>query len=180
MNREQDLERLWALILTEARRLSGADAGSLFLRREETLEFVVAQNQTLAARGGADVLTSLLGRGALAISEQSIAGYVALTGTPVHLADVRRISSRLPFRHNSDFDDRNGYRTQSLLAVPLKHPGGRVLGVLQLINCTDPAGRTIPFPADRLTLIEAMASLAAVALRNCDSRSDLRENPAQL
>ena len=64
------------------------------------------------------------------------------------------------------FDKRTGYRTQSVLAVPLKNAKGRVIGVLQLLNAQDSQGRVIPFPAEIQPLVEALASQAAVALDN--------------
>jgi hypothetical protein len=165
LNQRHPLEELWRIILAEARALSGADAGSLFLCSDKQLEFVVAQNQTLSQRLGVDKLSGLFRRTTLPLDESSIAGYVASTATPVNLPDARHISPRLPFRHNALFDEQHDYETRSLLAVPLKDPGGQVLGVLQLINCTDDHGTVIAFSQETQQLMLIFASMAAVALR---------------
>jgi len=77
-------------------------------------------------------------------------------------------------RHRK-FDDESGYRSKSMLVVPMKDPRGEILGVIQLINCKrDPgAGRrpateanVVPFPEECRALLRSLASQAAVALEN--------------
>jgi GAF domain-containing protein len=153
------------LLLAEARMLTNADAGSLFIRRGEELEFAVAQNQTLKARLGADGVANLFKPFRLPITEHSVAGYVALSGKLVNLPDCQQIGPRLPFHYNPDFDRRHNYQTRSMLAVPVRDPDGVLLGVLQLINRTSRGGSTAPFTSDDESLITSLASLAALALR---------------
>ena len=173
MNRRQDLPALWEFILAEARGLTDADGGSLFLREGQTLRFVVAQNQTLTQRLGQQATANLFKPFGLPISEESIAGYVALTGRFVNLADSQRISPRLPFRYNGDFDRQHDYQTRSVLAVPVRDPDGSVLGVVQLINRKDATGRFCRFLPDHESLVSSLASLAAVALRYHQCRSEI-------
>ena len=165
LGRQHDLDSLWNLILTEARKLSSADAGSLFIRQGDAIQFVVAQNDTLAKRLGEAGMRELFVRAWMPISDESIVGYVAKSGTFVNLPEVQRLSPRLPFRHNSERDRMNQYETHSVLAVPLTDPDGEVLGVLQLINCRSPSGEVVPFPQECEAVIESMASHAAIALR---------------
>ncbi|MBA2706867.1 MAG: protein kinase [Gemmatimonadaceae bacterium] len=165
MNRRQELPALWDSILAEARGLTDADGGSLFMRQGDQLHFVVAQNQTLAQRLGHQAMSNLFKPFALPISEKSIAGYVAQTGRFVNLADSQNISPRLPFRYNQDFDRQHDYQTRSVLAVPVRDPDGAVLGVLQLINRRDASGQFCRFLPDHESLVSSLASLAAVALR---------------
>jgi PAS domain S-box-containing protein len=91
---------------------------------------------------------------------------VALTGATLNIPDVYELSPELPYRFDTSFDRRNNYRTQSLLAVPLKDQRGEIVGVLQLINAQDKRGRVIPFSAQRTDLVRALASQAAVAINN--------------
>jgi hypothetical protein len=171
MNRKQPLAELMELLLAEARLLTNADAGSLFLRRREELEFAVAQNQTLKARLGADAVANLFKPFRLPITENSVAGYVALSGKLVNLPDCQQISPRLPFHYNPDFDRRHGYQTRSMLAVPVRDPDGVLLGVLQLINRTTREGSIVPFTSDDESLMTSLASLAALALRYHELRT---------
>jgi PAS domain S-box-containing protein len=128
------------------------------------LRFEVAQNDTLKRQKGKDF--QLFKPFELPINKSSIAGYVALTGAAVNILDVYALPQDLPFQFDTSFDQRNNYRTQSLLAVPLKDPPGDVVGVLQLINAEDDAGRVMPFSAHHEALVQALASQAAVAINN--------------
>src|SRR5437762_1898080 len=56
----------------------------------------------------------------LPIDTKSIAGYAAATGEVVNIRDVYRMG-KLPFRHNRDFDKNFGYRTKSMMVVPMKN-----------------------------------------------------------
>src|SRR5207302_643468 len=106
----------------------------------------------------------------------SVAGYVAVTGEEVHLGDVYQIPSSFPFGFNPKFDEESGYRSKSMLAVPMKDPRGGTIGVVQLINCkrdsVAPAGppctdeTVVPFPEECRALLRSLASQAAVALEN--------------
>ena len=110
------------------------------------------------------------------IDTHSIAGYAAATGQILNIKDAYRIRN-LPFRLNRDFDQKFGYRTRSMLVLPMKNQKDEVIGVLQLINSkTHPdaklTSRTIvakevgPFSRRSQELASSLASQAAVALEN--------------
>jgi HD-GYP domain-containing protein (c-di-GMP phosphodiesterase class II) len=112
----------------------------------------------------------------LPIDDASVAGYVALTGQEVHLDDVYQIPASLPFRFNRKLDEESGYRSKSILAVPMKRPHGEIIGVLQLINCKRDAqlrvsastadDAVVPYPDECRALLGSLASQAAVAIEN--------------
>jgi hypothetical protein len=151
-------------IVIRAMEHSGADAGSLFAREGDHLRFEVARNKTLERREGATAAAQHFTKFTVPISQESIAGYVAATARTVNLPDAYNIPPGVPYRFNPEFDRRNGYHTQSMLAVPLTAPDGTVLGVLQLINRMDSDGTIEPFPPAEEEMIHAMAGRAAVAL----------------
>ncbi|MFZ2087621.1 MAG: sigma 54-interacting transcriptional regulator [Desulfobaccales bacterium] len=151
-------------IVYELRTFFNADGGSLYLRNHNSLRFEIAQNETLKRQKGDDFL--LFKPYEVPINEASIAGYVALTGTTVNIPDVYQLASGHPFSFNPSFDHRNKYRTQSLLAVPLKDQQREVVGVLELINAQDEKGRVIPFPTAWEDLVLALGSQAAIAINN--------------
>jgi HD-GYP domain-containing protein (c-di-GMP phosphodiesterase class II) len=183
LSETRDVEQLLSLILSKAREITGADAGSLYVieeqgqssnssaRREGSsrwLRFKLAQN---------DSVQFPYGEHTLPITEGSIAGHCALRGEVIELADAYRVAKTHPFRFNSSFDEQSGYRTRSLLALPMKNGKGEVLGVLQLINCkrnpkarlTNASGvlRNVhPFPKRAGELGLSLASQAAVAYEN--------------
>src|SRR5574340_806793 len=127
LSSETDLSRLLKMIINELRLLTNADGGSLFLVEDNHLRFEVAQNNTLMLLKGED--DQLFKQYEIPISEHSIAGYVALKGDIVNIPDVYELSPNFPFQFNPEFDRRNNYRTQSILAVPLKDHTGKIIGV---------------------------------------------------
>jgi two-component system response regulator HydG len=162
LSSETDLSRLLKKIINELRLLTNADGGSLFLVENGKLRFEVAQNNTLMLLKGED--SQLFKQYEIPISKRSIAGYVALTGNILNIPDVYEISADFPFQFNPEFDVRNNYHTQSILAVPLKDHTGKVIGVLELINAMGDKGELVPFSEVHETLVLSLASLAAVAI----------------
>jgi HD-GYP domain-containing protein (c-di-GMP phosphodiesterase class II) len=170
----QDLDELLEFIVGEARELTHADGGSLYIVEESKLDFLVCQSDTLTEKHGADAERQLFTPFTIPVSEDSLAGYVALKGETLNFPDVYELPEGSPFSFNRDFDERNDYRTESVLTLPMKAPEGAVVGVLQLINAKDPDGNVIPFPEGTVVVVQALASQAAVAVRNARLTAALR------
>src|SRR2546426_1090282 len=162
---EQDLATLLERILTEARRFTRAEAGTLFLREGDQLRFSVVQNDKLARELGQEEMRRRLQADPLSLRELSLAGHVALTGDILNLHDTYAIPPDRPYSFDPRVDARLNYRTQSILVVPLQDPANNILGVLELINALD-RGRVVPFDSQYEGLVRSLASQAAVALRN--------------
>jgi HD-GYP domain-containing protein (c-di-GMP phosphodiesterase class II) len=170
---ERDRDQLLEMILSRARALTQADAGSLYLIEPaagggEVLKFVRAQNDS--------VRFEFVER-ALPLDESSIAGFVATSGTTLNLPDVRKLPAGAPYRFDDGFDRKHGYRSQSMLVVPMKTPEGRIIGVLQLLNrkrrSIPDVGvtavmkvETVPFEEENEEISASLASQAAVAVEN--------------
>ena len=150
------------MILTEARRLSGAQGGSLYVRRGDRLEFVVAQNDTLDLSGHPGMLSGM----GLPVGGDSVAGFVAASGQAVNIPDTFRLPEGTPFRVDRRFDAAVGYRTRSILALPLVAPNGEVVGVLELVNRAGPDGTVGAFEAPEGSPISSLAAVAAVSVHN--------------
>src|SRR5580700_7974296 len=194
LSETRDVERLLALILLKAREITGADAGSLYLveqaggnsndsspgvlngsEKTRYLRFRLTQN---------DSAQFPYTEHTLPITESSMAGYCALHGGVIELADAYRIPKSRPFHFNSSFDEQAGYRTRSLITLPMKNGKGEVLGVLQLINCkrhlqarltdANSVRRYVhPFPERAVRLGLSLASQAAVAFENSQLYRDI-------
>ena len=167
---ETDPARLLETILTRARLLTAADAGSLYLVEASrgSLRFALAQNDTVGVGFREAVIPA---------DSPSIAGFVARTGDSVRLDDAYALPSGAPYRFDSDFDARHGYRTRSVVAVPMRTPDGKIVGVLQLLNRKRrviPEGGTtafirtevVPFEARHEEIARSLAAQAAVAVEN--------------
>jgi len=162
---ERDLALLPERILTEARRFTHAEAGTLYLRDGDRLRFAVVQNDVLARRLGEREMRRLF-QSDLPLSKPSLAGHVALSRDILRLSDAYDIPPDRPYAFNHAVDAQTGYRTRSVLAVPLMEPTGNVIGVFQLINARDARNQIVPFDPDYEELIRALASQATVAVRN--------------
>ncbi len=169
-----DLDQLLEMIVREARAFTCADAGSLYLREGDSLRFAVSQNETLSRRLGPDGEDRLFSPFTLPITEHSIAGYVAVTRKNLNLPDAYAIPREAPYGFNTSFDERNDYRTRSMLTVPMLDHRGQVLGVLQLINATAPDGEVVPFERAREDLVRSLASQAAVAVHNARLTAEIK------
>jgi len=158
----KDLDVLLERILTEARLLVNADAGSIYVKEDDKLKFSYTQNNTFQQRQpGKKLIYSTF---TMPINNQSIAGYVANTGELLNLPDAYKLPPALPFSFNRKYDDLSGYRTQSMLTFPLKTNRGDTIGVLQLINEKNAKGKVVPFSKKDEPLIMNFANMAAVAI----------------
>jgi HD-GYP domain-containing protein (c-di-GMP phosphodiesterase class II) len=128
----KDVHTLLDAVLFQARQLTRADAGSIYLIENDVLNFSYIQNDTLFVSSGGNKY--LYTSNSVDIDNQSLAGYVALTGKPLIIDDVYNIPTEMPFSFNEIFDQLSGYRTKSVLAVPLITSHKKTVGVMQIIN----------------------------------------------
>ncbi len=174
LSTERDLPTLLAMILEQARRLSSADAGSLYLVEradgaEPVLRFKLSQNQTLPELPFREFT--------VALNASSIAGAAAVTGEAITFDDAYALGPADHFTFNRSFDEKLGYRTKSMVTIPMRTHRDEIVGVLQLINrkrtatarlatADDVAREVVPFDAHAVALVSALASQAAVAIEN--------------
>jgi response regulator RpfG family c-di-GMP phosphodiesterase len=163
LNQLKDLDILMEKILTEARRFVNADAGSIYIKDNDRLLFSYTQNETLQRRlpKGEKLIYSTF---TIPIDENSIAGYTALKGRALNIPDVYMLDPSIPCRFGRSFDETSGYRTKSMLSIPLKTLRGDVVGVLQIINAMDEGRNVISFSKEDEKMMFHFASTAAVAL----------------
>src|SRR5574341_6675 len=160
---QPDQSQALTLLLSEARRLTHAEAGTVYLRRGDHLHFAVVQNDLLARRAGEDDVQRRLTKHPLSLKERNIAGFVALTRGSVSIPDVYEIPIERPYEFDRQMDARHGYRTRSMLAMPLRDERGSVFGVLQLINSLNDVGEVVPFDTEAQDLVaELLTSIARV------------------
>ncbi len=173
---ERDLDTLLALILSQARAMSDADAGSLYLVERpddgpRRLRFKLAQNFSRPEIPFVDFT--------IPIDKASIAGYVATTAAPLVLEDAYHLPPGVEFAINRSLDEKYGYRTKSLLTLPMSDHKDQVIGVLQLINRKRRCETKLATPADfeqevvsfsprTVELVSALAGQAAVSIENSE------------
>ncbi|MCK9377975.1 MAG: HD domain-containing protein [Syntrophobacterales bacterium] len=158
----KDLHALLDAVLLQARQFTHADAGSIYLIENGVLNFSYTHNDTLfGALGSSKYLYTSR---TLPIDHHSLAGYVALTGKPLVIDDAYRIPPEMPFSFNRSFDQVSGYRTKSILAVPLITSTTNTVGVMQIINPLDRAGELSSFTPEDQVILSYFAQNAAAAI----------------
>ncbi len=163
LNQVSDLDILMEHVLTQARRFVNADAGSIYIVYDDSLQFTYTQNDTLQKRlaKGEKLIYSTF---TLPINKQSIAGYVAATGRPLNLKDVYSLKPGLPYKFSREFDDASKYKTHSVLTVPLKAANRDILGVAQIINAKDADNNLISFSEKDEKMMMHFSGIASLAL----------------
>lgn len=174
-----DLGELLNLILSKSREITCSDAGSVYLVdelnvKECKLVFKAAQNDSLPDLAFQEQV--------LAITSESLTGYVALTGQSLNLADAYNLPKNTPYKFDKSFDEKTGYRTCSVLILPIQNRHLEVLGVLQLINrkiqsnvlLTQENAKelTQPYSEWEERILTSLASQAAISIE----RNNLQEN----
>ncbi|WP_417909464.1 HD domain-containing phosphohydrolase [Candidatus Electronema sp. PJ] len=178
LNQLQDVDMILDSTLREARALAKADAGSIFLMKNGELEFRHVQNDTIFGANGGGLFQ--YGTESLPVSDSSIVGYCALTKEMVVINDAYVIAEGLPYRFNASFDEKNGYRTVSILAVPLVSRGHSLVGVMQLINAKNRWGRATVFSEQVKTLVPIFTNNAAALIERSILNRDLTLRMAKM
>ncbi len=180
LSREKNISDLLEKILTSARELTNADAGTLYLldEDEKKLSFEIVQNATmkLSLRRDKSVMDKFspvpLEREGLE-NIQNVSSYVALKGKKVNIPDVY-MTEGFDFSGTRQYDQKSGYRSKSMLVIPMQNHEDKIIGVLQIINSIDPATREIvPFSREHEEIVGALASQAAIALTKTRLIQDL-------
>jgi len=181
MSAERNLSHILELILSQARRFTRADAGTLYLLTEDRRElaFYVLHNDTLNTyMGGTSNQKVTLPNVLLYTNEQpnhsNVSAFVALTNKTVNISDAYK-EEGFNFEGTKTFDKITGYRSQSMLVVPMCDHENEMIGVLQLINSKNTEGESIPFSSDVMDLTEALASQAAVMLTQQNLIKNLKD-----
>ncbi len=187
LSNEKDPEKLLTLMLFLSKKITGADAGSIYLVEDnpeggKRLRFKTSHTFSRELP---------LNEFVMPMDKNSIAGYVAVTGEVLNIPDVYRLSEtgEFPFTHNSSIDVQHNYLTRSMLVVPMRNYQDEVIGVIQLINSKESGNSSreaegneaygimliTPDDFDRYVvafdqkynrILEAIAGQAAIAIEN--------------
>ena len=180
LSAEKNINKLLEIILEYARDLSHADAGTLYILDddEKHLRFEIMQNDTMKTRmGGTSGVEISLPKVPLYVNgkpnHSNVSSYTALTGETVNIPDVYEAKG-FDFTGPKEYDAATGYRSKSMLVIPMKNHENKIIGVLQLLNSKIPeTGKTTDFSKEYVDLVASLASQAAVALTNTQLIQDL-------
>lgn len=173
LSAEKNLHRLLTLILEEGSRLACCDAASLYLVDDsdpdnKKLIFKLTHNHSIKFPFEEKTIP---------LDKTSLAGYVVATGEVVNIDDAYCLPNDVPYVLNKWFDETMGYRTMSMLVIPMQNYRGDVIGALQFINrkkeydiklsSLDIVKQSvITFDRKVIDLLRALTSQAAVSIEN--------------
>ena len=157
INSERDLEALLDLIAREATRLMEADRASIFLLDREKNEM-----WSKVALGSEEIIRLDAGSG--------IAGTVSTTGQTINVEDAHQDR-----RFYAGIDAHTGYRTRSLLAVPLRNFAGQIIGAFEVLN-----KKVDAFSHEDEEILKALAAHAAIAIETAQMIKELKTHRDQL
>ncbi|MEO8140582.1 MAG: HD domain-containing phosphohydrolase [Gemmatimonadota bacterium] len=171
---EKNLDTLLGLILTQARRVTQSDAGSLYIAETDELgtrrlRFKLSQNDSRPDIPFVEFT--------IPIDHTSLSGYAATEADPLVIEDVYMLPPDVEYTFNRTFDERYGYRTKSMLVIPMQNHAGDVIGVLQLLNRKRDGSAVLATPEDAtrqiiaysphtVKIVKALAGQAAVSVEN--------------
>ncbi|MCP4670535.1 MAG: GAF domain-containing protein, partial [Desulfobacula sp.] len=143
----KDINVLFEMILTIARKFSKADGGTLYLvdKNNQNLNFHVIQNSTLdLTKSGSriDLPSVPLFNNDATPNHSNVSSYVFHTGKIVNIDDVYK-TQKFKFQGTKKFDRALNYKSQSMLVIPMRNHENYIIGILQLINSMDPFSKTI-------------------------------------
>lgn len=182
LSSEKNMKKLLEMIVSIARDFTNADAGTLYIvdEDEQVLKFEIIQNDTLGTRlggmGGGEIpLPPVPLRVNGKPNHANVSSYCALTGKTINIPDVYE-AKEFDFTGPRKYDKQTGYRSRSMLVIPLKDHNSEIIGVLQLLNAVDrKSGEVIAFSPVYTDLVSSLASQAAIALENAQLIEELKK-----
>ena len=180
LSTEKNTDRLFEMILEEAKNISRADGRTLYSMNDKgDLNFEILCNDTMdTVMGGTSGVEIPYYPVHLWLddkkpNQKNVSAYVALTGKTVNIKDAYE-EEGFDFEGTKNFDKKSGYRSKSFLTVPLKNHENEIIGVMQLINARNDHGEVVSFNKEMQEQIESLASQGAVALTNKRLVEELR------
>jgi HD-GYP domain-containing protein (c-di-GMP phosphodiesterase class II) len=181
LSTEKNISKLMEMILNEACKLTYADGGTLYLYDSENrhLDFAIIHTETMNIHMG-----GISGKPVTfppvplynpdgKPNHFNVSSHAALTGNVINIPDVYH-TDKFDFQGTRNYDTRNGYRSRSMLVIPMKNNEDTLIGVIQLINArVKGSDQVIPFSSINENLIRSLASQAAVALTNVQLQKEL-------
>lgn len=161
MSAQKDSDRLLEMILIEAMEITGCDAGTIYTRGKDGLEFHTVITLSKGIRCSGDEV----GLPPVPMDRQHVCACAALQHEQIRIRDIYA-SEEYDFSGARRYDSLNDYHTQSMFVIPMEDEHSRIIGVLQLINALDRDGNVTEFSEETEPLLNAFASLAAVCLDN--------------
>lgn len=180
LSREKDMGKLFEMIVDNSRAITNSQAGTLYIVESGFLIFEILQNEPMGTRYKKDSsTTSPLENVPLYINDRpnysNVSSCAAITGEIINISDVYH-SSTFDFSGTRKYDKLTGFRSRSMLVLPLMNHEDKIIAVLQLINRVDErTGEITSFSEKDIDNILPLASQAAVTATKVSLIETLRD-----
>ncbi|OGO84461.1 MAG: hypothetical protein A2Y22_05490 [Clostridiales bacterium GWD2_32_59] len=169
---ERDPNKLLEKILRESREITHADAGTLYIKRGKELHFKIIQNETSKTFLGED--GEKIDLPPLDIKGDSVSAYVARTKKTINIPNIYNVTDSY-LEGPKKYDKMTGYKTESMLVIPLIDREDEVIGVMLLINAKNPEGEIVPFLKYYERIIAYFASQVAIYMSNMNYLDEIQK-----
>ena len=160
---EKDENKLYSKILDAAMELVRCDSGTLYLYKHDKLVLknmkTISRNKCLGDDGNDIEVPEI------EMTDNNICAYSALHREFINVEDIYN-DERFNFENTKHYDTLTGYRTKSMIVMPMQNSDGILVGVLQLFNAMSEDGRTIAFNETNEYIVRMIGAQSAVAITN--------------
>lgn len=163
LSKEKDIDRLLEQILEAVMDITNCDAGTLYTKLEDALEFriMITRSQGIHQGGSGDPITLP----PVPLRKENVCACGVLYRNLINIPSVY-VNDAYDFSGPKKYDAITGYHTQTMMVVPMEDDKGEILGVIQLINAMDEDGNVIPFKEEFEQILSSMGSQAAISMVN--------------
>ena len=172
LSSEKDRESLLERILTAAMEITNCDAGTLYIKSQNALNFHLMFTKSQGLRRGGRY--GAIDLPPVPLARQNVCACAALDRVLINVPDGYS-KDQFDFSGPRNYDALTGYHTMSMLVVPMEDDSDNVIGVLQLINAMDDQGAAVPFDRDAETVVRSLGSQAAICLTNMNYAASIQE-----
>lgn len=168
---EKDRNKLLDMIIDKGMELTNCDAGTLYILKDDKLHFKIMKTISQGVDKGRN--GEVIDIPAVPLREENICAYSAIHKKPLNIEDVY-FSDEFDFSGPKNYDKMTGYRTQSMLAIPLIGVNDDVLGVLQLMNAKNNEGVVCSFEKSLEHIVFSLSSQASIAVCNMQYMDEIK------
>lgn len=170
---EKDGNKLLNTIVEKGMQITNCDASTLYLYEDDVLKFRIMRtvSQNVCRGKDGEEITDIP---PVPFKEENVCAYTAIHRKVVNIEDVYN-SDEFDFSGPKRYDAMTGFRTQSMLVIPVENNTGELIGVLQMMNAQDEDGNVIPFDPQYEIIIRSLGSLAAIELTNIQYVQEIKE-----
>jgi len=170
---EKDYNKVLSTIVEKGMQITKCDASTLYLYEDDVLKFRIMRTISQGVSRGLDG-SPITDIPPVPFKEENVCAYTAIHRRVVNIADVY-CSEEFDFSGPKRYDAMTGFRTQSMLVIPVENNAGELIGVLQMINAQDENGTVIPFDPQFEIIIRSLGSLAAIEMANIQYVEEIKE-----